>query len=377
MPALLPLIEDLARQPVVADLEVPAPLVLRRVEDGRPFQRLERRPELVRGEDPEQLLLGAQRAAAVRRHQVILEQPLGPAAQRAEAGERRLQVPAQDGLGLDRIGRRSLRALLEERAAHDLRVRGLRLGLIGRGLAGHAHLEQERAQVRRRPRLRRLARGGRLADGLAELGDRERADAEAVIEEPAVLAQPIAEAAEVVLAERQHQAQVAGGQPGEAVHAVEERLGLGRAARRVEQLLDLIEVDDGEPRRPARRALRRREQRVRGRGAGRPVAEAEGAVHRVGEPARRVLILGPGVDPRHADLLLLDERREDRRLHQGGLARAGRPEDGDAAVGEDGCLEPVGQVASPVKAITVGGAVRLRTWKGVLHCGAARASKSE
>ena len=76
------------RQPVVADLEIAAALVLLRVQDGGALERVEDRRELGRRQDPEQLLRGPQRPGAVRGDQVVLEQPPRCDAERAERVQR-------------------------------------------------------------------------------------------------------------------------------------------------------------------------------------------------------------------------------------------------------------------------------------------------
>jgi hypothetical protein len=114
--------------------------------------------------------------------------------------------------------------------------------------------------------------GGRLADGPGELGDGERTHAEAAIEEALLLAQAIAEAAEVVLPEREHHAHVAVRQLQERLDAFEERLRLGGAPAGIEELLYLIEIDDRGAGSPGG-ALRGGEMASR-RGAGIDLVEA-------------------------------------------------------------------------------------------------------
>ena len=149
-------LEDLARQPVVPDLEVPAALVRLGVEDRRALERCQDGREVGLRDHPRQLRLGAQRAAPVGGDEVILEQPLGSGPARSERLQRGLEVAAQDGLGLDLARFPSRGPLLEERAAHDLRVGRLRLRGVSLGLPRHAHLEHEAAHRAGVPRLRRI-----------------------------------------------------------------------------------------------------------------------------------------------------------------------------------------------------------------------------
>ena len=185
-----------------------------------------------------------------------------------------------------------------------------------------------------------------------------------MVEDAALVAQALAEAAQVVLAEREHHAQVAHGQFHEPVDGLEERLDAVLVGAGVEELLDLVQVHQHDARRAPRGALGGGEERVVGR-ARRQLPAAEAGRHRTGEPARGLLRLGPAVHAHHARVFLLDQRREHRRLEQGRLAGTRRAVDHHAAVGEDAAEEPVGHVLAAVEPLAISGAVGLRAGEGV------------
>ena len=169
-------------------------------------------------------------------------------------------------------------------------------------------------------------------------------------------ASAVAEAAEVVLAHGEDEVEAAQGLVGEAIEPVEEVGDLVGVSLGEEELLDLIEDDENGPvgaveglvddpldgLEDAERLGRRRQPQV---------AEED-----LEEPGDGSLVGRPAVDGDDTKVVVLVEGGEDGGLHDGGLAGAGGPEEGDAAVSEDGAGELAGDGVAAVEAVAVGGA---------------------
>jgi hypothetical protein len=202
-----------------------------------------------------------------------------------------------------------------------------------------------------------------------------------MIREPAVIAKPVVQAAQVVLAQRQHQPELANGQMDHPVHRRDERPELARGAARVQELLELVQIHHDEPLRATRRP---HDGQDHGLGRIRPIsrlgfglAQAELLVHRLGQPDHGRLAVGPAVDAHRADLVRVLEFRDDRRAHYRRLARARRAVHGEAALGQDAGRELTHHALASEEELALIGLIGPRSGKGIArfraHGGAVRA----
>jgi hypothetical protein len=397
----VPLLKDAPREPVVPDLEVAAPLVRRGVQDGRALERAQNRAEPLTREQPQELCLRAQRPAAVARDQVLLEQPPRVGAQLPEPVDRGVQVEPQDRLGVELFLPLSVRlrpeehgqherlrhllvelrllpfVLLEQRPAHDLRVGGLHLGAVAIGLPGRPHVAHQLEHLRQIPGLRRLPRGRRLAHRARHLRDRHRPQAKAVREQGPVVAGAIAEPPEVIFPQREHDLEARDRRAREGGEGDDEDLDVGLGAVREEELLDLIQVNQDGLVAPALGERHRLLDGLRpGDGLFR-LAEFQLRVERADEPRERRLPEWPAVHAHDAEIMGLDEPRDDARLHDRALPGARGPVQRRDHAREHLRGDLLREGLAPEEPLAVGGAIRLRArervtpLEGLAHDGSA------